>query len=71
MMDDPMDGLPDVSFGEAGAKPKIDWRKSPELEDERDDDEELAETPPDVVALLGFDPLDDEDFATDVPLAGA
>jgi hypothetical protein len=46
--------LPDVYFGD---KKPIDWR---EAEAEADpDDEELNETPSDVIALLGFDPLDE------------
>jgi hypothetical protein len=49
--------LPEVSYGEVGAQPP-DWRKR--AEPEPDDDEELAETPPDVVEALGFDPLDQE-----------
>ena len=45
--------LLDVYFGNAEASPE-DWRAAP---DDRDpDDEELAETPPDVVKMLGFDP---------------
>lgn len=32
--------------------------------DERDDDEQLAETPPDVIMMLGFDPAD-PDFLKD------
>ena len=36
-----------------------DWRDT-ELPDEPDDDEELAETPADVIDVLGFDPLDDD-----------
>ena len=45
--------LPDVYFGSPAAEPV------PLVEDDSpDDDEELPETPADVVALLGFDPLD-------------
>ena len=47
--------LPDVHWGSADAKP-ADWRNAPDEVDP--DDEELPETPPDVVAMLGFDPLD-------------
>jgi hypothetical protein len=45
--------LPDVYFGSPD-KP-VDW----EEDDTPDDDEELSETPADVVELLGFDPLDE------------
>lgn len=45
----------DVHFGvPSNAK---DWRKA-DVDTGPDDDEELAETPPDVVAILGFDPKD-------------
>jgi hypothetical protein len=47
--------LPDLHFGRADSKP-LDWRKY--RDDSPDDDEELDETPPSVVALLGFDPRD-------------
>lgn len=47
--------LPEVHFGKVGASP-IDWRKMPD--EDADDDAELAKTPPDVVAILGFDPKD-------------
>lgn len=47
--------LPQVHFGHVGAKPK-NWRDS-QLK-ELDDDSELLETPPDVLAMLGFDPKD-------------
>lgn len=51
------DWLPDVRFGTKDAA-ETDWR---DYEDEsEDDDEELAETPSGVVAMLGFDPLDEE-----------
>ncbi len=46
--------LPDVTFGEVGTPP-ADWRKFPN-EYSADDDEELEETPPYVVEMLGFDP---------------
>jgi hypothetical protein len=52
-----MNRLPDVHWGRVGES--VDWRKLVETEDQIDvdpDDEELAETPPDVVAMLGFDP---------------
>lgn len=44
----------DVHFGEAG-NPLPDWREA-SIEDVDPDDEELEDTPPDVIAMLGFDP---------------
>lgn len=44
--------LPIIQFGDAPLP--TDW---PE-DDQPDDDEELAQTPPDVVEMLGFDPLE-------------
>ena len=52
--------LPDVHFGDASAKP-LNWRDAEFDDDTPDDDEELPETPADVIALLGFDPLDEEE----------
>lgn len=49
--------LPDVHFGKADSD-SIDWRKETD-DDELDNDEELEETPRDVVALLGFDPKEE------------
>lgn len=46
--------LPDVHFGSPEAQP-VDWRNAP---DDDPDDEELEETPPFVVAVLGYDPKD-------------
>ena len=43
--------LPDIFYGECGIAPKLD------IDETSDNDEELAETPADVVAILGFDPL--------------
>ena len=54
----------DVYFGSADYKPKHDWRDKPDT-DPDPDDEELPVTPPDVVAILGFDPLDWEDDETE------
>ena len=56
-MSDPFDAGADVYFdGDAG-----DWREDAALIDEDDpDDELLAETPPDVIAVLGFDPAEDD-----------
>ena len=52
------DNLSDSHFGDVG-KPLPDWRK---IEDDTpDDDEPLAETPPDVTDMLGFDPLEEDD----------
>lgn len=51
--------LPDLHFGEASDEPEA--QELPELEDEADDDDELPHTPPEIIAVLGFDPLDDED----------
>jgi hypothetical protein len=50
--------LPDIQFGSVDT-PAIDWRAIAD-DDDLDDDSELAETPADVVSLLGFDPLDEE-----------
>ena len=49
--------LPDVQFG--GSDEPLDWREMPD-DDTPDDDAELAETPEEVVGMLGFDPLDDD-----------
>ena len=59
-MPQPPPELPDIHYGTAeGELP--DWRKS-EDDDEDPDDEELPETPPEIIEILGFDPLDlDED----------
>jgi len=45
--------IPTAHFGTA-AKDAVDWRKET---DEDPDDTELAVTPPDVVKMLGFDPV--------------
>jgi hypothetical protein len=45
--------LPDIWFGQPGER-GVNWRDLPEEPDP--DDEELEETPADVVLLLGFDP---------------
>jgi hypothetical protein len=45
--------LPDAHFGTPDSPP-ADWRKT--HDEAPDDDEQLAETPADVVAMLGFDP---------------
>lgn len=45
------DELPEVSYGQ---KKPMDWRNAPDEPDP--DDEELPETPKDVIDILGFDP---------------
>jgi hypothetical protein len=50
---------------------KIDWRAVDMHENDEalDNDEQLAETPPEVIALLGFDPLEfDEARALRMPV---
>lgn len=48
----------DIHFGEID-RPLSDWRADGDLSSQPDpDDELLAVTPPDVVAVLGFDPLE-------------
>jgi hypothetical protein len=59
------DGLPDAHWGTA-TTPLPDWRED-STDDFDPDDEELPQTPPDVIAMLGFDPLDLDD---DEPEAG-
>lgn len=55
----------DVHFGSIGSRPD-DWRKDKNLTDEVDpDDDELFDTPDDVIAILGFDPLEDDDDDVD------
>lgn len=52
--------FPDAGFGEAPEE--SDEQDLPDTEDEEeDDDEELEVTPPDVVAMLGFDPKDEKE----------
>ena len=51
--------LPNVYFGDV-TKQRPDWREVPD--DPDPDDEELPETPPELVMILGFDPKDDPDF---------
>ena len=38
----------------------VDWRKNADATDSDPDDELLPETPTDVIAALGFDPLEFE-----------
>jgi hypothetical protein len=56
-----VDDFPFISFGRAESDDSklIDWRNEPDPSG-ADDDEELKTTPPDVVAMLGFDPLDED-----------
>jgi hypothetical protein len=60
--------LPIIRWGSADA-PLPDWREEPDADDDADDDVELAETPADVIAQLGFDPLDIDWDADDAPPA--
>lgn len=46
-----VDDLPEAHFGST-EQPRVDWRKAPDS----DPDDELIETPKDVVMMLGFDP---------------
>jgi hypothetical protein len=48
--------FPGVHFGPVGEP--LDWRDPKFADDTPDDDAELAVTPPDVVGILGFDPLE-------------
>jgi len=47
----------DIHFGDVD-NPLPDWRKEG-INEIDSDDEELSETPPDVIAMLGFDPLEE------------
>lgn len=53
-----MDHLPDVFFGEVLDE---EGDELPEIEDDGDDDEELEEIPANVIEIIGFDPLEDDD----------
>jgi hypothetical protein len=44
-----------------GQELQPDWRVRLADESDEDDDEELEETPADVVGMLGFDPKDEEE----------
>ena len=50
--------LPDVYFGPPDDG-DLDWREEVYEDETPDDDAEMAETPEDVVAILGFDPLEE------------
>ena len=47
--------LPNIIIGEKEADEAVDWRNI-ETDDIEDTDEELEETPEDVIEELGFDP---------------
>lgn len=49
----------DVHFGDVD-KPLPDWHKSPIVDDEDPDDEDIP-APPDVIAILGFDPSEEDE----------
>lgn len=56
-MDDPKQ-LPEARFGDASQEvDDLEWE---EYDEEDPDDEELEQTPADVVEMLGFDPLDED-----------
>jgi len=44
-----------------GSEKQLDWRAEAELTDFDPDDELLPETPKEVVAALGFDPLEESE----------
>lgn len=52
--------LPSVHYGRPTEK-NADWRELDGRYDDTDDDAELPVTPKSVVAMLGFDPLDESD----------
>lgn len=49
--------LPNAHYGDVDT-PAPDWRDKKLVDKSADDDEQLAETPDDVVSMLGFDPLE-------------
>jgi hypothetical protein len=53
--------LPEVHYGAADSPPPDLRMIKPTIFDLLDNDEELVVTPPDVVALLGFDPKEFSD----------
>jgi hypothetical protein len=55
-MNKSLSNLPDVHFGKVK---KTDWRKVDDGEE--DDDEELAQSDPATMKILGFDPKDIKD----------
>lgn len=48
--------LPNVRFGKQ-TENKVKWKNKP---DDDPDDEQLDETPDDVIGMLGFDPADED-----------
>jgi len=52
--------LPNAHFGNP-AKP-INWRDAALADNTPDDDTAPIDTPEDVVEILGFDPLDEDDY---------
>jgi hypothetical protein len=50
------DDFPHPSYGDGSMEPDTEYTAE-ELLAEDDDDEELDETPEDVIAILGFDPF--------------
>ena len=55
----PLNGSSEVHFGSVG-NPLPNWRENDSLKDETDpDDEEMEKTPPDVIAIIGFDPKEE------------
>jgi hypothetical protein len=61
----PAPELPDARWGTAET-PLPDWRESDSGDTDDDpDDEELAETPAEIIAALGFDPLEEDDEGED------
>jgi hypothetical protein len=55
-----VNNFPYAHFGRVDKKP-VDWRKVPDP----DPDDEQIVTPPDVVAMLGFDPDKEPDAEAD------
>jgi hypothetical protein len=50
-----------ITEAKFGHSEGLDWRKATQADQEEpDDDEELLETPEDVVDMLGFDPLEED-----------
>lgn len=50
----------DIHFNKIGDNEE--WKKYLESAADKDDDEELDETPPEIVSMLGFDPRNDPEF---------
>jgi len=54
--------IPNIMIGSKEAEEVVDWRKfNDHDEDNIDNDEELEETPEDVIEGLGFDPKEIEE----------